>query len=338
MPRRHAVAPPGGRGGRAQAREHPRRRGQHALFTLPDAAPGIHHRRLRSALPAACTRTTSASPSSSPSRPAYAASSTSPAPATYRCTSSWRRAAPAAFRCRSRSYGCVRGRLGFPEHPAGRHRLPQVRVYRRRPPFPAGHGLLPRPTAFPRLSPSMASDGGRATGSAAPAPAARKCQSAPRTRVACPRLAVAVPLTACLVFLAGTVVLGLSLVIAAGAGACSSTGQQRVASGGNHDSGARRAGSAGSAGDGGFVIDSGNPDGTNGDAAQGFDVQPAAQQTHHRHARPDRRRRVKYTATLDGKPVNVAWTVDRGALGSVAPGTARRAPSRRLARPVDWCM
>jgi len=112
--------------------------------------------------------------------------------------------------------------------------------------------------------------------------------------------------------------LGVSLSVAAAVGACSSTGS-KVASGGNNGTGgsAGAAGSGGGSGDAGILIDSGG--GLNGDAAQGFDVQPAALQTITvtlSQTPPT----VNYTATLDGKPVNVGWTVDRGALGAMTPG------------------
>ncbi len=69
-------------------------------------------------------------------------------------------------------------------------------------------------------------------------------------------------------------------------------------------------------GDGGN-IDGGNTDG----GSNGFDVEPSALQTITVMAGMTTPT-VAYIATLDGQPVSVAWTVDRGDLGSVAAGPA----------------
>ena len=66
-------------------------------------------------------------------------------------------------------------------------------------------------------------------------------------------------------------------------------------------------------------LDGSNPS----DASQGFDVQPAALQTI--TVQPGQNTpTVTYTATVDGKPVNAAWSVDRGSIGSMpsAPATS----------------
>ncbi len=123
-----------------------------------------------------------------------------------------------------------------------------------------------------------------------------------------------------------SLLLFVSLAGAAAAGACSANGSHaHSGSGGSGNAGgaAGAAGAAGSSGsssggDAGIVIDSG---GGGSDAAQGFDVEPAALQTI-KVTLGQKTPTVTYTATLDGKPVKVGWTVDRGAIGTVAPGTA----------------
>lgn len=72
--------------------------------------------------------------------------------------------------------------------------------------------------------------------------------------------------------------------------------------------------------DGGIVFDTSTGDATS-DATQGFDVQPATLQTITvpiGQTTPT----VAYTATLNGHPINAAWSLDRGDLGSVLAGPA----------------
>ena len=60
------------------------------------------------------------------------------------------------------------------------------------------------------------------------------------------------------------------------------------------------------------------------DAAQGFDVEPSAVQTIMVTAgqvTPV----VTYTATLNGSPVSVGWSLDRGDIGAIAPGPSKSA-------------
>lgn len=62
-------------------------------------------------------------------------------------------------------------------------------------------------------------------------------------------------------------------------------------------------------------------DSNTGDSAQGFDVQPSAQQTITvplGSTAPT----VTYNATLNGQPAAVAWAVDRGEIGSITLGTS----------------
>ena len=70
--------------------------------------------------------------------------------------------------------------------------------------------------------------------------------------------------------------------------------------------------------DGGLVFDSSASEGAS-DAMQGFDVQPAALQTITVTAGMTMPT-VMYTATLNGHPINAAWSLDRGDLGVVGAG------------------
>ncbi len=114
-------------------------------------------------------------------------------------------------------------------------------------------------------------------------------------------------------------VLWCSVCVAAAMAACSSGGG--TASNSNHhdngDSGVTPDGAAGS--DGGLVFDSGGSD-----AAQGFDVQPSTLQTITVTA-GQQTPTVTFTATVNGKPVNVGWSVDRGEIGTVPNQSASSA-------------
>jgi hypothetical protein len=68
-----------------------------------------------------------------------------------------------------------------------------------------------------------------------------------------------------------------------------------------------------------FDFDSGLADGARSDAVAGLDVQPAALQTI-TVAIGQQTPTVPFTATLDGLPVDVGWTLDRGDLGAIAAG------------------
>ncbi len=93
-------------------------------------------------------------------------------------------------------------------------------------------------------------------------------------------------------------------------GACGGSSSGGVANG--KDGGTTGDGGPGDSG-GDVVV---NFDTGNGDAAQGFDVQPAPLQTITVLAGQNTPT-VKYTATSNGKPVNAAWSVDRGSVGTV---------------------
>jgi hypothetical protein len=75
------------------------------------------------------------------------------------------------------------------------------------------------------------------------------------------------------------------------------------------------------ASDGGFDFDGAIRDGSGGDAAQAFDIQPSALQTI-TVAAGTQTPTVLYTATSvsTGSPVKVGWNTDRGDLGSIAAG------------------
>jgi hypothetical protein len=74
--------------------------------------------------------------------------------------------------------------------------------------------------------------------------------------------------------------------------------------------------------DGGLFL----PDGFSpGDAGQTFDVQPSALQTVTVTMGQSSVPTVAYSATLNGKPVNAAWTLDRGEIGSIGAGPSAKA-------------
>lgn len=120
-------------------------------------------------------------------------------------------------------------------------------------------------------------------------------------------------------------VLTLSMVAAAvntacdGGGSSGSAGSAGSGTGGSSGSGAAGSGAAGAGamgGSGGDIFPSG---GSGGSQQQGFDVQPAAMQTI-TVGIGQQTPTVMYSATLDGQPVSAGWGVDRGEIGTVAPG------------------
>lgn len=116
--------------------------------------------------------------------------------------------------------------------------------------------------------------------------------------------------------------LWISVFVAAVFAACGGS-SSKVANGGNHDhdGGASDAG-PGDTGGGDVAINFDS--GSQGDAAHGFDVQPATLQTI--TVLPGQNTpTVTYKATANGKPVSAAWTVDRGSIGTIPAAPASSA-------------
>jgi hypothetical protein len=99
---------------------------------------------------------------------------------------------------------------------------------------------------------------------------------------------------------------------AAGAGAGGSTGGA---------TGTGASSSGGAAGQGGNIFDTGGGGMGTGTGGQGqvLDVQPSALQTITVVAGQNKPT-VTYSATLDGKPVNAGWGLDKGNVGTIPPG------------------
>lgn len=116
--------------------------------------------------------------------------------------------------------------------------------------------------------------------------------------------------------------LWVSLFVAAAFAACggSSSGIANPPDGGTHEGGPADGGPGDTGGDVVINFDSGNQS----DAAHGFDVQPVALQTITVVA-GQTTPTVTYKATVDGKPVSAAWTVDRGSIGTVPSAPASSA-------------
>ena len=117
-----------------------------------------------------------------------------------------------------------------------------------------------------------------------------------------------------------TTALGLTLSVAAGQAACGGSGTATTNSSGSGGASGSQASGSGGSGKGGsgfggsFVTASAT--GSGGAQAQGFDVQPSTLQTltvNVGQPVPT----VTYTATLDGHPINAAWGVDHGNIGTI---------------------
>jgi hypothetical protein len=116
----------------------------------------------------------------------------------------------------------------------------------------------------------------------------------------------------------------VSIAGAAGAASCGGGGTQATGghTGGHHGGtgGTGTGASGGHGGTGGDIFISGS----GGNQMQGFDVQPSAMQTITvpiGQTMPT----VTYTATLDGKPVNAGWVIDKGNIGTIPKGPSMSA-------------
>src|SRR5687768_6849714 len=113
-----------------------------------------------------------------------------------------------------------------------------------------------------------------------------------------------------------------SLVLGASA-ACSGGNSGAKAPGGDRgDGGASFDG--GGDGDAGAGPANGDKDGET-DKPVGFDVQPSDMQTITVDPSDASPTDITFRATLDGKPVQVGWNVDRGEVGSIQAGPASSA-------------
>ncbi len=132
-------------------------------------------------------------------------------------------------------------------------------------------------------------------------------------------------LTRC--FSPGAGSLALSLLVACGGGTSSGDsngfgGAKSSSSSGAHatsGSSGGGGGAGGGAGSGGGNIFVGSATGSGGGTTQSFDVEPKALQTITVTA-GQTMPTVAFTATLDGKPINAGWSVDRGNLGTIPAG------------------
>jgi hypothetical protein len=109
-----------------------------------------------------------------------------------------------------------------------------------------------------------------------------------------------------------------SLLVAAVGGACGSSSHGSDFNPGGDDASTNGDG-ASSDGPPSFSDSPSFGDGSTGDSAAGFDVEPSALQTI-TVAAGQTTPTVQYTATLNGNPIGAAWTVDRGNLATIGAG------------------
>jgi hypothetical protein len=125
-------------------------------------------------------------------------------------------------------------------------------------------------------------------------------------------------------------VITVAVTVAAGMAACGGTGgtgNTSTGTGGKSTSSTASSGAGGLGGggsSGAFITTSSSVGGAGGTMMQGFDVEPTPLQTLSvpmGQTMPT----VAYTATLNGNPIGAGWALDRGDLGTIAPGPSSSA-------------